>query len=179
MYRWPTRPTEVLFGVSLEVPDRSLTCLMGRNGVGKSTLLNAVAGLLPTRSGSVRIDDHDISRTSVPRRARAGIGYVPQGHQVFPNLSVEENLLVVWERDRRRDRSAIDQALDVFPALRNLYGRAAGAAVRRPGPAAGDRPGAGVPAQAAGARRADRGDPTVDHHGDRGLHRPASTGRPG
>jgi urea transport system ATP-binding protein len=119
-------PTEVLFGVSLEVPDRSLTCLMGRNGVGKSTLLNAVAGLLPVRSGSVRIDDHDVTRMSAPRRARAGIGYVPQGHQVFPHLSVEENLLVVWERDRRRDRSAIDEALDVFPALRNLYGRAAG-----------------------------------------------------
>jgi urea transport system ATP-binding protein len=119
-------PTEVLFGVSLEVPDGSLTCLMGRNGVGKSTLLNAVAGLLPVRSGSVRIDDHDITRASAPRRARAGIGYVPQGHQVFPHLSVEENLLVVWERDRRRDRSAIDDALDVFPALRNLYGRAAG-----------------------------------------------------
>jgi urea transport system ATP-binding protein len=119
-------PTEVLFGVSLEVPDGSLTCLMGRNGVGKSTLLNAVAGVLPVRAGSVRLDDAVINRMGAPRRARAGIGYVPQGHQVFPHLTVEENLLVVWERDRRRDRSAIDDALDVFPALRNLYGRPAG-----------------------------------------------------
>jgi urea transport system ATP-binding protein len=118
--------TEVLFGVDLVVPDGSLTCLMGRNGVGKSTLLNAVAGLLPVRAGAVRLDDVELDRLSAARRSRAGLGYVPQGHQVFPQLSVEENLLVVWERERRRDRSAIDDALDVFPALRNLYGRAAG-----------------------------------------------------
>jgi urea transport system ATP-binding protein len=118
--------TEVVFGVSLEVPDGSLTCLMGRNGVGKSTLLNAVMGLLPLKAGHIRIDDQDIAKLSAPKRARAGIGYVPQGHQVFPHLTAHENLLVILERDRARDRAAIDEALDVFPALRSLLGRPAG-----------------------------------------------------
>jgi urea transport system ATP-binding protein len=118
--------TEVVFGVSLEVPDGSLTCLMGRNGVGKSTLLNAVMGLLPLKAGHIRIDDQDIAKLSAPKRARAGIGYVPQGHQVFPHLTAHENLLVILERDRARDGAAIDEALDVFPALRSLLGRPAG-----------------------------------------------------
>ena len=117
---------EVVFGVSLEVPDGSFTCLMGRNGVGKTTLLNGVMGLLPLRSGAVRIDGRDITRMSTPQRARAGIGYVPQGHQVFPRLSARENLTVVLERDRKGRPAAIDEALDVFPALRPLLDRQAG-----------------------------------------------------
>ena len=119
--------TEVLFDVSLEVPEGSLTCLMGRNGVGKSTLLNVVVGLLPCR-GSLRLDGQDIGRLSAPQRARAGIGYVPQGHQVFPQMTARENLVVVHERTRSRgrDASAIDDALDVFPALRKLLDRPAG-----------------------------------------------------
>ena len=118
--------TEVLYGVDLVVADGSLTCLMGRNGVGKSTLLNALAGLLPVRSGAVRLHGRDITKMTAPQRARSGIGYVPQGHQVFPHLTASENLQVVWERSRRRDRSAIDDALDVFPALRGLLHRPAG-----------------------------------------------------
>jgi len=119
--------TEVLFDVSLEVPDGSLTCLMGRNGVGKSTLLNVVVGLLGCR-GQIRLDGEDVSRLSAPQRARAGIGYVPQGHQVFPHMTARENLVVVLERSRsrRRDATAMDDALDVFPALRKLLDRPAG-----------------------------------------------------
>ncbi|MCU1692757.1 MAG: urea transporter, ATP-binding protein UrtE [Frankiales bacterium] len=118
--------TEVVHGVSLDVPEGSLTCLMGRNGVGKSTLLNAVLGLLPVKQGSLRFGDTDLLRLSAPQRARAGIGYVPQGHAVFPHLSVKENLQVVQERQRGLDPSAVDEALDVFPALRALLGRPAG-----------------------------------------------------
>jgi urea transport system ATP-binding protein len=119
--------TEVLFEVSLEVPDGSLTCLMGRNGVGKSTLLNVVVGLLPCR-GHIRLDGEDIGKLSAPQRAQAGIGYVPQGHQVFPQMTARENLLVVLERTRSRgrDATAMDDALDVFPALRKLLDRPAG-----------------------------------------------------
>jgi urea transport system ATP-binding protein len=123
--------TEVLFGVSLDVPDGSLVCLMGRNGVGKTTLLNAIMGLLPTLSGNVRLDGEDIGGMLPHHRARAGIGYVPQGHQVFPHLTAWENLLVVHEGmatrgGRKADRAAIDEALDVFPALRQLLDRPAG-----------------------------------------------------
>jgi urea transport system ATP-binding protein len=118
--------TEVLFGVSLEVPDGALVCLMGRNGVGKTTLLNAVMGVLPVRAGAVRLDGRDITRLPAHERARAGIGYVPQGHQVFPQLSVRENLQVVWEGSAGRDAGAVDEALEVFPALRALLERPAG-----------------------------------------------------
>ena len=119
--------TEVVFGVSLEVPDGSLVCLMGRNGVGKTTLLNAVMGLLPLQAGAVRLDGRDLAGLAPFERARAGIGYVPQGHQVFPHLTVEENLRVVHERrGGPRDPAAVDDALDVFPALRGLTHRPAG-----------------------------------------------------
>ena len=117
---------EVVFGVSLEVPDRSFTCLMGRNGVGKTTLLNGLMGVLPLKAGRVLLDGWDITRLSTPQRARAGIGYVPQGHQVFPFLTARENLRVVLERDRHGKQSDVDDALDVFPALRKLLDRPAG-----------------------------------------------------
>ena len=117
---------EVVSGVSLEVPSGGVTCLMGRNGVGKTTLLNGVMGLLPLRAGRVVLGGRDITRLSAPQRARAGIGYVPQGHQVFPYLTARENLAVVLERDRKGDPSAVDEALDVFPALRTLLDRPAG-----------------------------------------------------
>ncbi len=118
--------TQVIFGVSLDVADGSLLCLMGRNGVGKTTLLNAVMGLLPLRTGQILLDGTDLSKAPPYQRARMGIGYVPQGHQVFPHLSARENLVVISERTRRRDPSAIDEALDVFPALRKLLDRPAG-----------------------------------------------------
>ena len=118
--------TEVLYGVSLEVPDGTLVCLMGRNGVGKTTLLNAVMGVLPARHGHVLVDGEDVTRWSPTARARAGIGYAPQGHQVFPHMTTMENLRVVHERTPGNDRSAIDDALDVFPALRKLLDRPAG-----------------------------------------------------
>jgi urea transport system ATP-binding protein len=118
--------TQVLFGVSLEVPSGSLTCLMGRNGVGKSTLLNTVMGLLPVRRGKVLIDGRDIAKLSPHRRARLGLGYVPQGHQVFPTLTVRENLQVVHEGRPGADAEAINDAIDVFPALAMMMSRPAG-----------------------------------------------------
>jgi urea transport system ATP-binding protein len=118
--------TEVLHGVSVEVPDRTLVCLMGRNGEGKTTLLNAATGLLPVQKGRVLLDGEDITRLSPHARARAGVGYVPQGHQVFPQMTVRENLQVVMERDRKADRSALDDALDLFPAVATRLSRPAG-----------------------------------------------------
>jgi urea transport system ATP-binding protein len=118
--------TEVIFGVSLDVPANSLVCLMGRNGVGKTTLLNALMGILPLKAGHIRFDGRDIAKLPSHERARAGIGYVPQGHQVFPHLSAKENLEVVWAPSEQERKTAIAEALDLFPALRKFYDRPAG-----------------------------------------------------
>ncbi len=111
---------QVLFGVDVSVPAGSLTCLMGRNGVGKTTLLKAVTGVLPARSGSVHFDGRDVTRMPVHQRVRLGLGYVPQGHETFPQLTVAENLQVAQRG------GSLDDALDLFPALRGLLGRRAG-----------------------------------------------------
>ncbi|TMQ22069.1 MAG: urea ABC transporter ATP-binding subunit UrtE [Candidatus Rokuibacteriota bacterium] len=116
--------SQVLWGVDLRVPAGEVMCLMGRNGVGKTTVLRAVMGLLPVRAGRIVFDGQDITRWPSDRRARAGIGYVPQGREVFPHLSVEENLrmaLLGCERAK-----SIDDALDLFPALKRFLARKGG-----------------------------------------------------
>ena len=84
----------VLQGVDLSVRDREVTAVIGRNGVGKSTLMKAVIGLLPTTDGTIRFNGTNIGAETPHERARRGIGYVPQGRDVFPRMSVEENLRV-------------------------------------------------------------------------------------
>ena len=117
--------TQVLFGVSLEVPAGGLVCVMGRNGVGKTTLLNAVMGVLKPAAGSVTWDGRDITSLPSHERVRAGLAYVPQGHPVFPQLTVRENLAVVLESTKSA-ASAVDEVLDLFPRLTPLLGRRAG-----------------------------------------------------
>jgi urea transport system ATP-binding protein len=117
--------TQVLFGVSLEVPRGSLACVMGRNGVGKTTLLHAAMGVLTPSAGRVLLDGRDITRLPPHRRVQAGMAYVPQGHGTFPHLTVRENLQVVQESGRR-PASAVDDALDLFGVLKPILGRRAG-----------------------------------------------------
>ena len=117
---------QVLFGVTLSAPAGSLVCLMGRNGVGKTTLLKAIMGVLPARSGTVEFDGHDLSRRKVHERVRLGLGYVPQGHETFPQLTVAENLQVARETAGNRRAGVVDEAFDLFPALRGLLKRRAG-----------------------------------------------------
>jgi urea transport system ATP-binding protein len=117
---------QVLFGAGLRVPAGALVCLMGRNGVGKTTLLKAVTGVLPVRSGTVEFDGRDITRMKMHERVRLGLGYVPQGHETFPQLTVAENLQVAMEAVPGRRPGARDEALDLFPALRGLLKRRAG-----------------------------------------------------
>jgi urea transport system ATP-binding protein len=122
------RRTQVLFGVSMEVPDGGLVCVMGRNGVGKTTLLNTVMGVLKPSSGRVTWDGRDITGMRPHERIRAGIGYAPQGHPTFPQLTVAENLAVVVEATGGggKGRAAVDEALDLFPRLKPLLARRAG-----------------------------------------------------
>jgi len=118
--------TQVLFGVSLGVPRNGLCCLMGRNGVGKSTLMSTVVGLLKAKRGRIVFDGEDVTKLRAYDRARAGIAFVPQGRDCFPQLTVMENLRVVQEARRDLPRSGIDEALDLFPRLKGLLDRPAG-----------------------------------------------------
>jgi len=119
-------PTQVLFGVSLEVPDGGLCCLMGRNGVGKSTLLQTIVGLLPAKAGSISLGWKEMTKRAPYDRTKAGIAYVPQGREAFPYLTVHENLRVVAEAAPKSDVDVIEQALERFPRLRKILDRPAG-----------------------------------------------------
>ncbi|MBL7491787.1 urea ABC transporter ATP-binding subunit UrtE [Frankia sp. AgB1.9] len=116
---------QVLFGVSLEVPRGSLVCVMGRNGVGKTTLLNALLGVLSPSAGKIEFDGKDVTKVPTYSRVRRGMGYCPQGHETFPQLTVYENLQVTWEAAKGK-KGAIDEALDVFPRLKPFLRRRAG-----------------------------------------------------
>ncbi|WP_248927881.1 urea ABC transporter ATP-binding subunit UrtE [Paenibacillus hamazuiensis] len=116
----------VLRDVSLEVRAGQVVCLMGRNGVGKTTLMRGIMGLLRARSGSVRFAGRDLTGASPEKRARSGIGYVPQGRDIFPQLTVEENLLLGLEAAAGRGSKLPEAALALFPALRDMLQRKGG-----------------------------------------------------
>ncbi len=117
---------QVLFGTNLEVGEGALVCVMGRNGVGKTTLLNTIMGVLHPTKGTIEFLGDDITKVPTHQRVRRGLGYVPQGHETFPHLTVLENLLVTLEATKSRGRGAIDEALDVFPRLKPFLKRRAG-----------------------------------------------------
>src|SRR5713226_5097856 len=110
----------ILRDVDLEVNAGQVVCLMGRNGVGKTTLLKSVMGLLPARAGRVEFEGRDLTRASPDKRARAGIGYVPQGREIFPHLTVLENLQVGLLANRARPRAVPEQVFEYFPKLKTL-----------------------------------------------------------
>jgi urea transport system ATP-binding protein len=116
----------ILRGVSLDIAPGSVACLLGRNGVGKTTLLKSIVGLLPVRRGHVLLDGLDLTGTSTAARARAGIGYVPQGRGIFPHLTVLENLLMGFETRRASGPQALDEVYQLFPVLESMGARAAG-----------------------------------------------------
>jgi len=118
--------SHTLWDLDLRVPEGQCTCLMGRNGVGKTTLLKCVMGLLPVRSGEVRFQDQDLLRFTADRRPRLGIGYVPQGRQIFPLLTVEENLRIGLPARRDRSRRIPKLILELFPVLGEMLGRRGG-----------------------------------------------------
>jgi urea transport system ATP-binding protein len=118
--------TLILRDLTLEVRPGEVTCLMGRNGVGKTTLLKSLMGLLKPRQGRIVFNGRDITHASPDQRARAGIGYVPQGREIFPQLTVLENLQVGLMANPRRLRQVPQIIYEYFPALREFLSRKGG-----------------------------------------------------
>jgi branched-chain amino acid transport system ATP-binding protein len=117
--------SQVLFGISLHVAPGECVCLLGRNGVGKTTTMRSIMGLTPPRSGRVTWKDRDITGASPWDVARAGIGFVPEDRRIFADLTVWENLDVA-ARGRGANGFTIERVFDLFPKLRELVGRNGG-----------------------------------------------------
>ena len=117
---------QALRAVSLAAEPGKVTCVLGRNGVGKTSLLDALAGQHPVSSGTIMLDGSDITRLSPSERARQGIAYVPQGREIFPLLTVEENLKTGFAPLKREDRSIPDDGFSLFPVLGDMLGRRGG-----------------------------------------------------
>lgn len=121
--------SRILRGVTLDVEAGEVVALMGRNGVGKTTTLRCITGLLPARSGGIVFDGRTITREAPDVRAREGIAYVPQGRDIFPHLTVEENLtigLVVHRRSRAAETVDRERVFSLFPVLKEMLGRKGG-----------------------------------------------------
>jgi len=121
--------SRILRGVDLEIFPGEVVALMGRNGVGKTTTLRSIMGLLSVRSGSIAFDGESIEKLPIDVRARSGIGYVPQGREIFPHLTVAENLqigLVVHHRKGAAAQSALERVYALFPVLKEMLGRKGG-----------------------------------------------------
>jgi len=117
---------QALKRVSLTAEIGQVTCILGRNGVGKTSLLRAVTGIQPVRAGSIAWDGQDITRLSSAERARRGIGYVPQGRDIFPLLTVKENLETGFAVLPRAERKIPDEIYDLFPILKTMLRRRGG-----------------------------------------------------
>ncbi len=118
--------SHILWNLDLQIQEGSCTCLMGRNGVGKTTLLRAVMGLVPIREGSIRFGGQELAGTPIERRAQSGIGYVPQGREIFPQLTVEENLEVGLAGSREPAASIPGEVFELFPVLAEMLKRRGG-----------------------------------------------------
>jgi urea transport system ATP-binding protein len=118
--------SHALRGVSLAARKGRVTCVLGRNGVGKTSLLRAILGLEPVRSGRILWEDRALEGKRPYERARAGIGNVPQGREIFPRLSVEENLRTGLAAAPRDQRSVPEEVFELFPILENMLRRRGG-----------------------------------------------------
>jgi len=118
--------SHTLWDVDLEVPAGSRTCLMGRNGMGKTTLLKCAMGLLPATSGAILFEGRDLRPLPAEARARLGIGYVPQGRDIFPQLTVEENLRVGLGIRPGGPRDIPERIFQLFPVLKSMLRRRGG-----------------------------------------------------
>src|ERR1700730_2764566 len=117
---------QALRAVSLTATPGEVTCVLGRNGVGKTSLLRALVGQHPISKGAIVFDGHDVTKLRPYERARAGIAYVPQGREIFPLLTVEENLKTGFAPLKRDLRSIPDDVFSLFPVLNDMLGRRGG-----------------------------------------------------
>jgi urea transport system ATP-binding protein len=118
--------SHTLWDVDLKVPTGSCTCLMGRNGMGKTTLLKCIMGLLPLRSGRILYADRDLASSPTEDRARSRIGYVPQGREIFSQLTVEENLRIGLAARRPKLKQIPEHLFEMFPVLKQMLRRRGG-----------------------------------------------------
>ena len=118
--------SRILRGVEFEVPDNQCFCLMGRNGVGKTSTLRSITGVMKPSAGKITLAGQDITRLSSEARAAAGIGYVPQGRDIFPQLTVEENLHIGAIALGKKTNGALDRVFSLFPILKEFLPRKGG-----------------------------------------------------
>lgn len=117
---------QILRGVSIEAAPARITCVLGRNGVGKTSLLRAITGQHPTSSGNISFDGTELNGMAPYTRARKGIGYVPQGREIFPLFTVRENLRTGFARLPAGERSIPVEVFDLFPVLQTMLSRRGG-----------------------------------------------------
>lgn len=118
--------SHTLWDLSLDIKPARCTCIMGRNGVGKTTLTKAIMGLLPIKEGSIFFEEQDIIKYSSDKRANLGIGYVPQGREIFSGLSVKENLEIGLLGNRNGLKKVPDKIYELFPVLKEMLKRKGG-----------------------------------------------------
>ncbi len=118
--------SQALHGVSVTAEQGQVTCILGRNGVGKTSLIRAISGLSPTHGGSLMLDGKDITSMATSQRARHGIALVPQGREIFSQLTVEENLKTGFGILPRRERNFPAELFDLFPVLKSMLPRRGG-----------------------------------------------------
>jgi len=118
--------SQILRGVSLTVPERQVVALMGRNGVGKTTTLKCLVGLVKPLSGDIRLGNLSLNNLRADERARQGLGYVPQGRDIFPNLTVWENLQISLVVHGTKANGQVDRVLELFPVLKEMLKRKGG-----------------------------------------------------
>ena len=118
--------SHTLWDLSLTIPTGGCACLMGRNGVGKTTLLRCVMGLQPIRSGDIQFGNQSINKLTTEDRARTGIGFVPQGREIFPLLTVEENLQIALAGRRDGAKTVPESIYQLFPVLKSMRHRRGG-----------------------------------------------------
>ena len=118
--------SRILRGVNLEVPANGVTCLMGRNGVGKTTTLKSIVGLMKPNAGVIALDGEKLNGMNPETRSRKGLGFVPQGREIFPQLTVEENLHIGAIAHGKKNKSEVERVFTLFPILKDFLARKGG-----------------------------------------------------